>query len=424
MADGTADLQDSVGTTLVITQRYKHLGGVVDATGRLAPELRRRAGAAYDGYHKVKQELVDPSLPEKVRLLPIATHVLSTLLYNAATWPRATEREEAIIARPYYKSLRAVFLRRLDGTPQDASDLRCRLALRMPSLRSLLRQKRLVYLRRVALHAPAPLRALLQHAEHDQQLYPCIVLEDLQWMAALLSLPPADTFASGIAWTATFSKKGWARAIAKAINIEVDMQIAEIAGHAPAAPGANLSDDDDAPPGAPGPQPGDTLALPTGGEGTIVRRTSSACKVDMDGSTHWITLSALGNPHLMHLCIDCNATFATPAALASHRHRRHGIKNTLRLFFSGTCCQACMLEFHSRERLLYHLKQARSCRDFVLLQPPLTEEEAEQLDHVARTEQRDNRRRGLQPRHAQLAAFRLPGPLPLHAVVRQREPDA
>ena len=81
-----------------------------------------------------------------------------------------------------------------------------------------------------------------------------------------------------------------------------------------------------------------------------------------------------------------------------------------------------MLELHSRERLLYHLNQVRTCREFVLLQPPLTEEEAEQLDHAARTEQRDNQRCGLHPRQAHLAAFRRAGPLPLQS--KSKMPEA
>ena len=412
LAEGTAEMHDEAGTNLVITQRYKHLGGVLDVADRIAPELRRRAGAAYAGYHKVKRELVDGSLPEKARLLPVSTHVLSTLLYNAATWPRVTDREAAIVAGPYHKALRAVHLRRLDGTPKDASDLRCRLALRMPSVPLLLRQKRLVYLRRVALHAPDALRALLQDVEHHSRLFPSMIVEDVEWLVARLSLPPAATFAAAIALAVNFTRKAWASAVARAVTQDIDMHIAELAGQDPAA-GEAFSGDDDAPAEAQGPQPGQVLFLPIGGEGTVVRRTSSACKVDKGGTTHWISLKSLGNPHLQHACIECDAVFGTASALASHRHRKHNIKNVLRFYVRGTMCLKCMLELHTRERHLYHLKKARACREYTMSQEPLTDVEVESLDAAARAEQRHNVRSGLQPRHAHLAAFRRAGPHPV-----------
>ena len=71
------------------------------------------------------------------------------------------------------------------------------------------------------------------------------------------------------------------------------------------------------------------------------------------------------------------------------------------------------MQFHTRERLVSHLKAAKRCWETITtLLPPLPPAEVARLDAEASHTQRSNCRAGLPARKADLPAYRLPGPLP------------
>ena len=85
----------------------------------------------------------------------------------------------------------------------------------------------------------------------------------------------------------------------------------------------------------------------------------------------------------------------------------------VRAYAHGTACPACLKEFHTRERLVCHLKVAGRCWEAVtVLVPPLAPEEVVRLDVESAQVQRANRRAGMHDRKAHLPAYRIPGPLP------------
>ena len=74
------------------------------------------------------------------------------------------------------------------------------------------------------------------------------------------------------------------------------------------------------------------------------------------------------------------------------------------------------MEFHTRERLLYHVKKQEKCKNFYLrFQSPLSADESRLLDQQAASEQLANRKAGIQPRAAHRSAYRTPGPQPMGA---------
>merc|ERR1712014_562909 len=84
----------------------------------------------------------------------------------------------------------------------------------------------------------------------------------------------------------------------------------------------------------------------------------------------------------------CTRAFRTKAALATHMYRSHGLKNQVRRLASTTHCLCCLVEFHSRERLVYHLAQAIKCSAwFNANMAPMTPEAAEALDKASANEQ-------------------------------------
>jgi len=103
----------------------------------------------------------------------------------------------------------------------------------------------------------------------------------------------------------------------------------------------------------------------------------------------------------------CEQSFATHQRLSMHLYRKHRIRPLARLYARGTCCHACMFEFHSRARLLRHLNErAPVCLQYHKQKfPPLSEEEASVLDKEAAS---------IKQSIKGLVTFRVPGPLPLH----------
>jgi len=131
----------------------------------------------------------------------------------------------------------------------------------------------------------------------------------------------------------------------------------------------------------------------------------------------WATTATL-SPLANHwLCDQCEKACATKQALSVHRWRKHGMKRYERLLVSTTFCEICLLEFHSRQRLLNHVAEKSDiCRQcYHLLGPKLTLEQANEMDAYEAAHSQANKAKGL-PRHqAKELCFRLQGPL--HPVV-------
>jgi len=83
-----------------------------------------------------------------------------------------------------------------------------------------------------------------------------------------------------------------------------------------------------------------------------------------------------------HLCHYCDIYFASVQQHSLHMFKSHGIKNPIRLHFSGIHCPICLKMFHTRERVLNHLRYRSSiCRLNLLRRDPvLTATEANELD--------------------------------------------
>ena len=115
-------------------------------------------------------------------------------------------------------------------------------------------------------------------------------------------------------------------------------------------------------------------------------------------------------------CHMCSRCFPSNQTRALHLFKVHGVKSDVRLRIDTTHCPVCMLQFHTRERVLNHVKfRSKVCRTYICDGPPiLTVEMADALDMQ---EQESNRKRaacGVR-RHKLTKesgpCFRMPGPL-------------
>ena len=144
-----------------------------------------------------------------------------------------------------------------------------------------------------------------------------------------------------------------------------------------------------------------TLAVFTVGRGTDAAVLAPALQGDAGA---W-------GPHPAVLCPECGRGFKHAGALGMHRYRAHGVRRPARRFADSTACGACLQDFHTRGRILYHLTySAPTCLDrLAAWREPLAEHEADALDAAETQRRKDLGRRGLDVA-ARLPVCRQSGP--------------
>ena len=338
---------------------YVHLGGVVTPDGNFTPELRRRVGCANSAITTHRSRLACQALSLASRALLLKSHVLSTLLFNSGTWPQLSPKQLRIGARPYHRAARLVATASLITTARDMSDREALRVCGMPSLGTLLRQQRLMYFRRLLVSAPDIVKNLVQATADIAGSFVENIMHDIQWLGEMQSIVQLSFNGDAIDQVATMvlgiTKAKWKRVVSSAVVASVQVH---------------------------------------------------ARSVDAD------PYCARGQEELAFACPECSRCFCNAAALASHRNRKHNIKNPIRRHIRSHVCVCCMQIFHSRERMVYHAGASMKCRQYLLSLAPLPVEEADDLDKQEAATQTENRRAGFLDRKAHAAAFRLQGPRP------------
>ena len=79
-------------------QRYRkttqllYLGGLIEASAEIVPEIKRRVRLAWVCYNRFKRELYDmEAAPFALKLRVLKTEVMKTLLYGCVTWTLSKE---------------------------------------------------------------------------------------------------------------------------------------------------------------------------------------------------------------------------------------------------------------------------------------------------------------------------------------------
>jgi len=144
----------------------------------------------------------------------------------------------------------------------------------------------------------------------------------------------------------------------------------------------------------------------------VARRTSS-----------WATTAAERELVESAACDECEKAFATKQALAVHGFNVHGSHAAARWHVSTTHCPVCLLEFHTRDRVIAHFYKSAVCNfNLVLSHPRLSEEEFAEVQSRAAEQVRALRAAGRPRCFAALPCVRLQGPLP-RAVAPDADPN-
>ena len=134
------------------------------------------------------------------------------------------------------------------------------------------------------------------------------------------------------------------------------------------------------------------------------------------------------------VCDQCQKTFASKKALATHSGRAHGYRRVVKYFAVDNICNACAKIYHTRKRLIEHLRDATQC--LATLQacfPPMSDAMVIALDEADHATTLELRAQGWGDRKALVPMRKIFGPcLPLpgspdaaamHAKWTIRHPD-
>ena len=341
-----------------VVHMYKHLGGIVVASGNLVPEVSSRCKSAMAAFQPIVRKIfAAPWLPTEVRMSLASSLVTSRLTFNAATWSALSE-----VATAKLHTVHLRVLRRVAGRTPHHGALRDNVAdqavlgeLRAPNVKQILMRLRLCYYPRVLQGAPGSLLAALTanastHGSWVEQLK-CDMHSVWRSSGKLRELP--DPHLDAGAWREFVSAfpKQW-----RSIVTAATAYVAQPACDQPAL--AN-------------------------------------CEV------------ASSFP-----CYECGQAFVSRAAVATHAFQKHGYQNPARRFAHGTSCPCCMREFWTRLRLIHHLScSSKACLSRVMgIVPPLSQEVQHDLDKQDTERYRQSRASGFHPMFADRPSVVLQGP--------------
>ena len=262
------------------------------------------------------------------------------------------------LAGPYHRALRRIAGCVRHSSDSNVSDYDVRAQLGLPSIDSLVMQKRLVYIGRVLAHRPAQLIALLASSKklpdgNVQRLpWVCQLIDDFSLLHRISSharriLPSPDTIDNQHCWFSFIREKRseWTTMVKAVSFIESvwDTHVQEV--H---------------------PSECDRLA------------------------------------YVCHMCSNAvKPAFATMKALGQHQRIKHQIRTEVRNYVDDSgFCPVCSTNFQSRIRVIAHLSDTRpsrcKCRDEVLSgrYEQLPGHVVVQLDGVDKQLKRDARRAG------------------------------
>ena len=158
------------GISLLCTASYQHLGGIITATGSMAPEISQRSIKAGIPLLELSNTVFKSPQLQLCYKVSLAQSLATTmLLYNAGTWPALPDKLLAKLAGAYMRPFRRLSQLYSDAEGNTVPSHVVAQAVNILSLDCMLIASRLRFLRRVLLHAPPFVRRVLDPDSAWQQ---------------------------------------------------------------------------------------------------------------------------------------------------------------------------------------------------------------------------------------------------------------
>lgn len=390
-----------------VASSYKHLGTRCAAAGAMGPELEERRCALAGALGPLRRAVFRrPGLGDKAKVVLSESLALTKLLFQADAWDPLTEAQLRSVQGHVVGTFRYAFGLKVGSAEQvKEPDAVVMARAGRPDALHRLRVARLRLLPRLLAQGPPQLLLLLDALLALDCGWARLVREDLEWARNFRENgPPLG---------------------AAAVNV------AGPPGEVPAQLQQQLLDD---------------MALARVGPKTwraLVRRVAcrhlatameelrctlwrrelaDACRVGavpaLPRAAAAAVAVAAGDQDQAEeavrrfMCMDCGETFRAQGAWSRHRQRAHGVVHPARRYAYGSCCQHCMVEFHTRPRLVWHLRHVKPrCLDAVRrFFDPLGDEALAEVEARDRADAAALRARGLRWNKAERVSGRVPGP--------------
>ena len=309
---------------LSVTQSYKHLGTWLQAPPRCARDVYNRASLAKSAWGSLARPLYSKtyvSMDTKGKAFQALT--MTRLLYNVHTWCSALESDWSKWQNHMRKPIGLLVKHLLLGTPPmhvDTGDLFGIADIMAPCDQAHI--ARLRYVKRLLQYCPQALWMCLMAAKDAPTSWIAACSQSFAWFRQFYPRPfgPADSDSlfEWIPFVAIDQRwKGRLRAAARACK----RHRRAVAEH------------------------------------NIWQKKFDRCFVERGG----ILPVAQTMPTETWSCDTCSKTFASRKALATHAGRVHGYRRLEKFFAVDDLCNACGKMYHSRQRLVEHLKFVPSC---------------------------------------------------------------
>eukprot|EP00438_Fugacium_kawagutii_P027313 Skav202713 [mRNA] locus=scaffold654:664723:667824:+ [translate_table: standard] len=310
---------------LPTTTLYTHLGIRQSASLSLEPEIVYRLGHAASALQECLPLVRHRWLTQHDRLNLLRSLVFSKLFFGAEVWQGLSEsqlqRMHAFVVRAYRHVLHSRNFRQ--GVHSSDDQLWARLAA--PTAHDLLRVARLRHLRKVLVHGPDLLVALLRaQVDGKFESWFSLVTEDLRWM---------QRFVSDLQFLGDPSQQ-WERWCAYLV-----------------APGVGWSS-----------KCKRAMHLCAQARVTTAQMTLLTAACDKGGLRDEVPLhsATITEPDAMHACPTCRKTFVSSTALAAHQTLQHGTTAQVRAWMPDPLvCGACLKRFGCTQKLRQHLQYSK-----------------------------------------------------------------
>ena len=338
--------------SLFATRVYKHVGTQSCVSGSLAPELKARVASMHGVSTSLGRYFFRrPQIPVPTKLLAARALLLSKGLFSAGTWPTLNASEHRKLHQAIMKVFGGCIVSGWHSKMYSFSVAHQEHHLAAPI--HLARQLRLGLFRRVCERAPEDLLPLLVSGSKAKRSWFSAVVDDLRLFAR--HFQPMAHF--------------------------LEASVPEIIAFVRAAP-RNFS-----------------------------KNVANALKdVGFNHPSVW-SCPAVDEILSAWSCGDCDEVFLSARALSAHRFMKHGVKLTCRDKLTETHCPVCLNEFHTRARLVVHVRRASPICCSVLEEhySPEPPELVAQAEEVSRQQDREFRKMGRHRTWAEFPSFRREG---------------
>ena len=312
---------------VAVVSRYLHLGGQLHHRTADGVEITRRLAIAHQAFSSHRKILFQNRTIEWTKRQDMfSTLVLSKLMYGLESWTLSSQQSKLQFSQGVLK-----LYRRLLKLPPDyhITDLDLLIQVGLPAPDELLRCCRLRYFGTLHNCGPAAQWGLLQE-DHE---WITLLQDDLAWLWSQVEHTsdlgnPTDHYPvwkdllifHGGYWKKLI-KRGLAHAVAQRANY-----------------------------------------------GTALRMHHDVGRLLLDEG--WVTdlpmCSAAADPPVAYGCLTCKRRHLTHAGEQVHMFRCHGRVAPARFLFDETHCPSCLREYHTRAKVLSHLRTATHCRQVLL----------------------------------------------------------